>query len=155
MINIDISSFLNALSAIANEIGPTVERSLDTIAEIAVVNAQSNTLFKNQTGKLRKSIHFTRDGDFARTVIADATNEKGLNYAYYVENGNDPGGGRIYPKKAKALRFVIDGKVIFAKSVKAAKPRPFMLQAEFFTELVASDIIISDLQTMIAKHTKG
>lgn len=56
-------------------------------------------------------------------------------YASWFEFGNGPEGTRIYPVSAKALHFWIDGKEIFAKSVAASKPHPFMSKAvEFIHE---------------------
>lgn len=50
------------------------------------------------------------------------------NYSIYVHEGVR-GGKIIRPKQAKALRFFIGGREVFAKSVRqgAQKPRPFLL----------------------------
>jgi hypothetical protein len=44
-------------------------------------------------------------------------------HAGFVEFGNDPGGGYIYPKKGKLLAFENHkGEIVFAKRVRAALP---------------------------------
>lgn len=52
------------------------------------------------------------------------------NYSLYVHEGVR-GGKIIVPKQAKALRFVVGGRVVFAKSVKqgAQRPRPYLFNA--------------------------
>ena len=50
----------------------------------------------------------------------------------YVINGTGlygPNGQRIRPVRAKALRFVLNGRVVFAKSVSGQKPNDFMNRA--------------------------
>jgi hypothetical protein len=60
-------------------------------------------------------------------------------YAYWVHEGNDPGGGRIYPKHSKVLVFVVqNGNFVFAKSVKASKPNPFLRKG--LEEAMSSEI---------------
>lgn len=81
-----------------------------------------------------------------RTVIADTS------YAGYVEFGNGPPGGKIYPKRAKALRFVIDGKVLFRKWVRTSKPRPFMGNARTLMVSFIPDLFNSSIGRMIQKH---
>lgn len=50
----------------------------------------------------------------------------------YVINGTGlygPNNRRITPVRAQALRFVLNGRVVFAKSVKGQKPNDFMNKA--------------------------
>ena len=47
-------------------------------------------------------------------------------YATWVEFGNGPPGGRIYPTHAKALRFPVNGQYLFRKWVNTSRPKPFM-----------------------------
>lgn len=50
----------------------------------------------------------------------------------YVINGTGlygPTGRRITPVRAQALRFVLNGRVVFAKSVKGQKPNDFLNKA--------------------------
>lgn len=61
-------------------------------------------------------------------------------YAAAVHNGRNGNGRFIYPRKAKALRFIgRDGKVVFASRVRmgSTRPRPFLLNAA--RQVVASD----------------
>lgn len=50
----------------------------------------------------------------------------------YVINGTGlygPRGQRIRPVRAKALRFVLNGRIVFAKSVSGQKPNDFLNKA--------------------------
>lgn len=108
--------------------------------------ARANHRFKNRTGELEKSIQGRVLGSRtsvgtsrgkARPVGGTREDTTSLDpndgahfgeivaakeYASYVENGRGP----VEAKKAKALRFVIDGIVFFRKRVGPAAPRPFM-----------------------------
>lgn len=75
------------------------------------------------TGDLRKSIQVEHVG------LGRATVGSNLNYARPVHDGRPA--MTIKPKKGKFLRFVIDGKEIFAKQVNqpARKGKPFLAEA--------------------------
>lgn len=76
------------------------------------VEARAKQLAPVQTGRLRSSIHaepkFTFRGPTVR-VSAD------VNYATFVENGTAP--HLIRPRTAKALKFKIGGRTVYAKVV--------------------------------------
>jgi hypothetical protein len=148
MIEFDFTKFLKQLEGIQKDLEPTVSETLDTLANIAITNAKSTTLFKDRTGTLRREIKFVKNGALIRDVVADT------GYAGYVERGNDPGGGRIYAKHAKALRFVINGQVLFRKWVRAAKPRPFMQAAQTLTESFLPDFAQNRLNNLVDKHSQ-
>jgi len=71
--------------------------------------------FRNRTGVLRSSIIA-----YENKVVAKAP------YAPFVELGTRP--HIILPKNKKALRFIKDGKEVFAKKVRhpGSKPYPFL-----------------------------
>jgi hypothetical protein len=70
-----------------------------------------NSKFKN----CPVSVDERSDGQLTITIGA---------HSHYIEFGNDPGGGVIYPRRAKALRFKAkDGSIVFAKYVLAARPQ--------------------------------
>lgn len=71
-------------------------------------------------GKLGDTVKFRVRG--AKTIELYST----APYAIFVEKGR-PG---FSAKNAKALRFVIDGQVIFAQSVGPTKPNPFMARTK-------------------------
>lgn len=150
-LKVDSSKLIAALKGISNELDSVISSSLDTLAEIGASNARSSRLFKNRSGTLRREIKFTRDGEMARRVIADT------NYAGYVEFGNRPGGTgqRIYPKRAKALRFEVDGKVIFRKWVRSHGPLPFMGKARDLMVSFIPDLFENNLGRLFQKHSRG
>lgn len=89
-------------------------------------------------GNLRRNyqtdVHATGDG--ASGSITNTTP-----YLRYVLEGRGP----VVATRAKALRFVIDGRVFFRKRVKAAKANPFDEKAE--PELRANADRIADTIT--------
>jgi hypothetical protein len=113
-------------------------------AEGAALWAKRNGNFKNRTGRLRKSIHAEPYGRLGARAITRS------NHAHYIENGNAPGGtGRwIYPVKAKALRFIVNGEVVFAKRVRPLTPRKFMFKAR-----EASVVFAGNMATQAVKDT--
>lgn len=97
-----------------------IKNGLEEIAKYAQQHAQNTSLFKNSgSNGLRSHIIIKNAGDHVREVIANK------HYASYVEYGR-PG---FSVKNAKALRFVINGEVIFRKSVGPAPAKPFMKKA--------------------------
>lgn len=100
--------------------------------EKAILTSQS----KSGSGRLFKSIDSIRTGEYGRAV-GPMMNDK---YPTYVEHGRGP----IFPKLAGlgtgnhsssylgvhigavALKIPIGGKIIFRRSAKAAKARPFV-----------------------------
>lgn len=148
MIVIDFSKFTKMLEGIISDLKPTVEDALDTLAEIAVTNAKSSTLFKNQTGTLRREIAFRKNGSFIRDVISPTP------YAKYVEFGNRPNGtgDRIYPKKAGALRFVINGQTLFRNRVRSHGPLPYMGSAHKFTQSFLPNLVRNKFERLVQKH---
>lgn len=121
MIKLDVTDLVIAAQHIVNNLPSAIDSALDKIGAEGQKHAASSTLYKGSN--LRKNIKVVEDGQLAKSLVADT------GYAYYVEFGNNQQGDRIYPKKAKALRFVVDGEVIFRKWVKAHGPIPFMTQA--------------------------
>lgn len=99
-------------------------RAVLLAAQGAALFAKQTKMFKNRSGALRKSIKAYRTGKFSARATA------GTDHAFYIENGNKPTGSNVIrPKKAKALRFKLNGVVVFRKFVTPADPRPFMRQA--------------------------
>lgn len=64
---------------------------------------------EGKTGKLRRTLRILARGDGFVVAFAQP-------YAGFVEFGTRP--HMIFPRKAKALRFVVGGRVVFAKHVR-------------------------------------
>jgi len=84
-----------------------------------------------RTGKLRRSTFFEIRGSppYQELRISQpAMTPEGVFYGHFVREGTMP--HDIFPKKAKALRFEIGGKVIFAAHVKhpGTKPNPYHMR---------------------------
>lgn len=74
----------------------------------------------HRTGRLRRGIRATLRGDTA-TVTSTARSKAGFSYTAVTRFGHRV--RVIRPRRAKALRFVIGGKVFFRHSVKGFRPR--------------------------------
>ena len=138
-----MSEITKYLQHLINSLPGVADRILDKTAELAQKRAKATTLFKDNTGGLRKAIGIQKNGKMARTVIADKF------YAFYVEEGNNQKGPYIYPKRAKALHFFINGQEIFAKRVRSHGPLPFLRVSRDFTEKLANAIAEKELKKWI------
>jgi len=136
-----MKAFIAALAKAGQQFASKVENSLEDIAKVAQQQAKSSHLFGGSVnGGLRAAIKILSNGRFSRTVLADK------DYAGYVEYGNNQKGPYIYPIRAKALHFFMNGKEIFAKRVRAHGPLPFMDEAKQYT--------IKKIPSIITKHIK-
>lgn len=91
------------------------------IGPILVNYMKSNHRFISRTGKLIRSIKykvFEAENPFIRVGVLNERHK----YGHFVHSGTRP--HWIVPVKAKALRFVIGGNVIFAKKVLHPGTRP-------------------------------
>lgn len=91
-----------------------------------IVRDDANALIKNKSGELAKSakVNVSVSGGASRSVNANAfsaTVQWFAKHADWVNNGRGP----IVAKNAKALRFEIDGEIIFRKSVGPAPAQHF------------------------------
>lgn len=79
------------------------------------VQFESRKLVRVRTGRLLSSIHvetgISRRGPYADVVAGG----KGIDYVGYEHDGTAP--HVIRARRKKALRFVVDGQVVFRKSV--------------------------------------
>lgn len=100
------------------------DRFVDNLDE-AVDRGLSQTAFKGQTVAKSKS-----KGSISASIGVTQT-QKGYDlqarapHARWVEQGRGP----VNAKQSGFLRFVVAGRVVFAKRVRAARPRPFMAPA--------------------------
>lgn len=131
-----MSDFSKALEKMASQVRPAMEKALDRIAEAVQKHAKESKLYKGSA--LRSSIKISK-ARLSRTVLADKE------YAFWVEEGNNQKGPYIYPRKAKVLRFVSNGSVVFAKRVRAHGPLPFMAQAVAAVAPQAESIVVDEL----------
>lgn len=139
-----MSNFSKSLHILMSNLPAALDAAVHEVTMEVQTRAQASTLFKDGTGNLRSSICILKSGDLARTVLADK------DYAFYVEMGNDPGGGYIYPR-GKALRFQASGgNVVFTKRVRAHGPLPFMGNAENATQPLIEGIVSKHLASLWA-----
>lgn len=92
--------------------GPVVK---DLLRRMTRVKFESRKLVRVRTGRLLSSID-TRVGVTARGVHVDVVaGGKGINYAGYEHDGTAP--HIIRARRKKALRFMLNGQVVFRKQV--------------------------------------
>lgn len=73
-----------------------------------------------KTGTLRRSVELSLGNIYARITPT-------ANYASYVNFGTGihNGGGYIYPKKSKYLKFNVGGRTIYCKRIAGQRANPF------------------------------
>lgn len=109
---------MSGIDDLISGIDSTIQKAIDNAAEEAAKYAAART-----KGELADSIGVRKIGQHGREIFS------GKPYADFVENGR-PG----FKARGKALRFVVNGSVIFRKSVGPAAPKPFMAPARSFLE---------------------
>jgi Bacteriophage HK97-gp10, putative tail-component len=113
-ISFNMSELLALLDDIENHLPNAVEDALQECGQIVALEESKRT-----KGQLSKSFYTYKDGN--GTQIVDNSKD----YAQYLEYGRGP----VTAIKAKALRFVINGEVIFRKSVGPMKAQPFVKES--------------------------
>lgn len=96
---------------------------LEGIAEAVIDEARDTSLFHHSQSFDDANITYQTS---STTQVVENTKS----FSGYLEYGNPSEGFIITPVNAKALRFVINGKVIFTKSVRAHGPLPFLEQSK-------------------------
>ena len=144
-ISFDASKALSQLRKIASQLDNAVSAGLNEAAHFGATMAKTNTYYKPRTGKLQSMTTAVDESTFIKHVRANTF------YASYVNFGNGPPGSRIYPKKAKALRFVMNGQIMFRKSVKTSVPRPFMTAAFQSLKVNAPRIVAAKLTNLFSR----
>lgn len=126
---------VDRLAALRPQILEGMRGALDTwseeLANFIKDDKLSGNPIKQRSGALRESINAYRvdDGDILR---GGAGGGAGLNYAKALEYGSRP--HEILPVRAKFLRFVVDGRVVFARKVNHPGNRPFRYMRGSFEE---------------------
>lgn len=110
MLRINGDAFRFSLEKLQLEFREAVGDALREAARAALENAQATDAFKDRTGKLRAG---TKTRVFVSAYEAQITNS--VPYARIVERGSKA--HEILPSKKKALRWVQNGAVRFARRV--------------------------------------
>lgn len=131
---VDLSSFRRVAAKSVERLQTGVRDAVRNAAQEGAEEARTVGRFKDRTGKLRAGIvaEFVRSSEnSARWDIVSTAK-----YSKFVESGTRP--YVIVPVRATALRFVINGQVIFAKKVRhpGSAARSFMSQAYLKAERV-------------------
>lgn len=132
-INVDAKNVIKSFTKLINGFDSAIDNALQEIVNIGVETAKSKT-----KGNLAKSIGADKKGNDYE-LIADK------NYAIYVENGR----GAIKAKTEKGLVFVINGRKIYTKQVRAAKAQPFMKPAGSKMNSVSGRIVIKHINKFL------
>lgn len=95
----------------------------------------------NPSGMLASSINDEQQSEYSYLVGTI------INHIYpmCVEYGR----GEVYPVRAKALAFYLDGELVFRKSVGKAEPRPFVAPAYEKTNDIAKDLMLLEINHAI------
>jgi hypothetical protein len=120
---IDSAAFRKDLAAAGEKLTVEAAAALRRTAVAAATYAKLSRLYKSHTYGLRSSIHSSILNPTHARVSANAR------YAGYVEEGTRS--HFIFPRRKKALRFMQNGAIRFARWVfhPGTKARPFMQEA--------------------------
>ena len=145
-VKFNVGPFVASVKAAEKKLARDVIQAIKKSAETARDHAKATSLFKNRTGELRSKIKVRWAGSYhAQTHTGDTK------HAAWVEYGNGfrrPGQEYIYPKKAKFLRFEINGQTFFRRRVKHSKPRPYMAEAREHAVPVFERLCVEAVNTM-------
>lgn len=113
-----------------NDIQTKFNKWLNALIDIARKSIQTTQTFKgSSTGPLRN--------DTTATIMPDGFEfTSNPIYSSWVDQGR----GEVVPVRAKCLRFVIDGRVIFTMRSKPVSPREFMKEASKAVESSAKEL---------------
>lgn len=120
---LDGAAFVRELQTLSAGIRNNAGQALRAAVRASEDDAKSTTLFKDgATARLRQNIVGTVEGLTGELKASTA-------YAQWVESGTQP--HVIEAKSGGLLRFVVAGRVIFARRVRhpGTAPRPFMQHA--------------------------
>lgn len=110
-----------------------------------------------RTGKLARSTYFRIAGgprDQRLEVLQPAMTEEGAFYGFWVREGTDP--HIIRPRRAKALRFEIDGEIIFAMKVNHPGTDPNPYHKRVLAQLRGGvQQIVNDMGAKITAYLSG
>jgi len=107
----------NAMRQAAGQVNSALDRAVLSLAikmTGLVKQKLSGDVLKVRTGRLRRSIHYELDKQSNRVTATVGTN---VEYAKTHELGLTIPAHIIQPKRAKALRFEMGGRIVFAKRV--------------------------------------
>jgi hypothetical protein len=136
MFKIDATKLHKSIANLHNGLESALGKALQEVAEQGANVARTQHEYKSHGGNgLEANTVAYKNSALDQGIIANKP------YASWVEYGNGPAGSRIYPVSAKALHFVVNGQEVFAKSVKASAPKPFMAKALSFVNQSGANIV--------------
>ena len=124
----------NAINFLLYSPGGTTGRYTTMKGERVAQHARALLASKVRTGRLVNSVKVRapqRIGEAKRGLTVQV-GSFGVRYAKWVSEGTGvygPHGHPIVPRRAKFLRFELNGRVVYATSVRGVPPFPFMQRA--------------------------
>lgn len=146
MFSVDYAKFQAQIAYLTDNFRNAVEAGLDHAAQAGADKAKTDTFYTPRSSKgLQSKTKATSTGHLVKHIVANTF------YASWVNFGNGPPGSRIYPTKAKCLRFKVNGVTIFRRSVKASAPRPFMSEAAKFEESYLETAVSNSIKSFLGR----
>jgi hypothetical protein len=109
MFRMDASDCLRNLKTVERRVADAARIGMQQVVRVAYHAAVGTTLFKDRTGELRGTINIVDKGAYWKRLVAPAKHAAPINY------GSKP--HVIRAKNFPFLRFVIGGRVIYARKV--------------------------------------
>ena len=132
-----------------------INRTLRRIGRLMIPTLKGQTPVR--TGKLKSTTIFQIQGAPDTQILEirqGARSPEGVFYGELVRRGTAP--HVIVPRKAKALRFMIGGEVVFAKRVNhpGTKANPYHVRALSSARSRIDGIISEEIETAAAEFTR-
>lgn len=140
--------FKTFINRIIRNFPKAIEKALEKIGNVAYISVKNTKRFKGRDGGLKTATKFIPNGSYAAEILSDK------HYAFWVQEGNNQNGEYIYPVRAKALHFIVNGQEVFAKKVKAHGPIPYFTDARDEVEIQAQSIMETALNMLIKNSAK-
>lgn len=132
---VDLRAFQRMRREYTNALPRVRQDAVQTAVRLGAEHARTHHIHTRRSGNLT-----SRAKLFGRIIrnSANATTGVITNKAFYVR-WVEFGRGPVHAIRAKALRFRLDGVIVFRQSVGPARPRPFMRPAGRFARFVLRD----------------
>jgi len=109
-IELDVDAVNDAFARLRSSLRIAGWDAIAAASKASLSRISGGAYFKNRTGKTAKSFSIERSGEWQGAIVSRSP------VAAFMDRGTKP--HPIVARRARALRFTIDGRTIFARSVR-------------------------------------
>lgn len=111
-IELDVDAVNDAFARLRSSLRIAGWDAIAAASKASLSRISGGTYFKNRTGKTAKSFSLERSGEWQGAIVSRSP------VAAFMDRGTKPHPIVARRARARALRFTIDGRTIFARSVR-------------------------------------